>query len=174
MSYEKDGFCWFMMFEDVKINIVGLVNWSFQRSPPIASLLPRLHFLPTTQCRGFCATAKQCSKPLNGHGGKRWCGAAVLFLFFVSCSFGPSWTIMDLIVQNDKWISKWLLSIPIGSMYGIYMLTFGVYWWDLCYHILHTWILWDTILFIVPLLQVHWSTFFHHVGHLRSSASRLL
>ena len=97
-----------------------------------------------------------------------------LFLFFVSCSFGPSWTIMDLIVQNDKWISKWLLSIPIGSMYGIYMLTFGVYWWDLCYHILHTWILWDTILFIVPLLQVHWSTFFHHVGHLRSSASRLL
>ena len=32
------------MFEDVKINIVGLVNWSFQRSPPIASLLPRLTF----------------------------------------------------------------------------------------------------------------------------------
>ena len=25
---------------------------------------------------------------------------------------------------------------------GIYMLTLGVYWWDPCYHIYHTWILW--------------------------------
>ena len=96
------------------------------------------------------------------------------FLFFLSCFVGPSWTIMDLIVQNDNWISKWLLSIPIGSMVLVYMLTWLGYIDGKCYHILHTWILWDTLLFIVPLLQVHWSTFFHHVGHLRSSASRLL
>ena len=32
--------------------------------------------------------------------------------------------------------------LPIGSMYGIYILTLGVYWWDPCYHIYHTWILW--------------------------------
>ena len=24
----------------------------------------------------------------------------------------------------------------------VYVLTLGVYWWDLCYHIYHTWILW--------------------------------
>ena len=30
-----------------------------------------------------------------------------------------------------------------GSMVLVYMLTLGVYWWDPCYHIWHTWILWD-------------------------------
>ena len=31
---------------------------------------------------------------------------------------------------------------PIGSMVLVYMLTFGVYWWDPCYHIQHTWSIW--------------------------------
>ena len=31
-----------------------------------------------------------------------------------------------------------VLFIPIGSMYGRLMLTFGVYWWWPCYHIWHT------------------------------------
>ena len=33
---------------------------------------------------------------------------------------------------------------PIGSMYGIYANMTGVYWWDPCCHIYHTWIPWDT------------------------------
>ena len=33
-------------------------------------------------------------------------------------------------VNQCKSSTKWLkCSIPIGSMYGIYLLTFGVYWW---------------------------------------------
>ena len=44
---------------------------------------------------------------------------------------------------NDNYTAG--IPIPIGSMYGIYMLTFGVYWWNPCYHIYHTWILWDMI-----------------------------
>ena len=39
------------------------------------------------------------------------------------------------------------MSIPIGSMVLVYMLTLGVYWWDPCYHIYHTWILWDSLFF---------------------------
>ena len=32
-----------------------------------------------------------------------------------------------------------------GSMVLVYTNIKGVYWWDPCYHIYHTWILWDMI-----------------------------
>ena len=35
-----------------------------------------------------------------------------------------------------------ILSYPMTDPCMVYMLTLGIYWWDSCYHIYHTWILW--------------------------------
>ena len=49
--------------------------------------------------------------------------------------------------KKNNLIGKMMMSriVPIGSMVLVYMLTLGVYWWDPCYHIWHTWILWGII-----------------------------
>lgn len=139
-----------MVFVDLwclKMSRSTLWDWWIGRSNVrlpsfVASLTPPFFAHDSVPWR-HCATAKQCSKPLNGHGGKRWCGAAVLFLFFLSCSIGPSWTILfyKSIVQNDSWISKWLLSILYCSLFRCYKFT---------------------------------GQHLYKLGHLRSSASRLL
>ena len=38
---------------------------------------------------------------------------------------------------EEQWISQ-RIPFPIGSMYGIYMPTLGVYWWKMANHIWHT------------------------------------
>ena len=117
----------------IYVNIdVALVDWSFQ---PLRRVISNASIFCPRLSAVAPATAKQCSKAFNGHGGKRWCSAAC-GCFFSNLFILFHWQFMDNPVLScfihkfiDRWTSKWLWSILI------------------------------MILFIVPFLQVHWSTF---------------
>jgi hypothetical protein len=47
--------------------------------------------------------------------------------------------------RKKKGMSTWTSELPIGSMVLVYMLTLGVYWWQMLPYIAAPWILWVRI-----------------------------
>ena len=48
-------------------------------------------------------------------------------------------------ISGKKGMSTWTSELPIGSMVLVYMLTLGVYWWQMLPYIAAPWILWARI-----------------------------